>query len=279
MAEDGERGRASSAEETGPGQDPLAEDPRVVALLGNAYPVLRRFGELLADEGVTRGLIGPREVPRLWERHLLNCAAVAPLLPSGLVVDLGSGAGLPGVVVAAMRPDVRMVLLEPMERRTRWLTEVVSELGLDAQVLRSRAEDQHGLLQADAVTARAVAPLDRLASWSLPLLRQGGVLVALKGERADDELAEAREAIAALGGGPGDVVVAETVEGVAPTRVVRVERVAPAVPERSARSAEGSAPRGAGGQGSPGGAGSGTRRSRRRGGRSPGSGPRRSQRG
>ncbi|MCV2392846.1 16S rRNA (guanine(527)-N(7))-methyltransferase RsmG [Actinotalea sp. M2MS4P-6] len=213
------------------GIDPLADDPRVQEALGDAYPLLRRFAELLADEGVRRGLIGPREVPRLWERHLLNCAAAASLVPPGRLVDVGSGAGLPGVVLAALRPDVEVVLLEPMERRTRWLTEVVDDLGLGVEVLRGRAEEQQGRLYADAVTARAVAPLERLAGWTLPLLRRGGELLALKGERASDELAEARGAIARLGGGPGDVVTARLVPGVAETWVVRIERVAEAVPE------------------------------------------------
>jgi 16S rRNA (guanine527-N7)-methyltransferase len=212
--------------------DPLAEDPRVVAWLGDAYPTVRRFGELLADQGVLRGLMGPREMPRLWERHLLNSAAVAAELPAGVVADIGSGAGLPGVVLAAMRPDVHMVLVEPMERRCAWLSEVVGELGLDAEVRRARSEELCGRLLVDAVTARAVAPLDKLAGWTLPLLREGGVLVALKGDRAEDELVAARDAIAALGGDEGVVREARSVDGVPSTRVVRVVRVAAAVEQR-----------------------------------------------
>ncbi|HMO11282.1 MAG TPA: 16S rRNA (guanine(527)-N(7))-methyltransferase RsmG, partial [Actinotalea sp.] len=210
--------------------DPLQDDPAVVAWLGDAFPLLRRFGELLADEGLVRGLIGPREVPRLWERHLLNCAAVAAHVPAGVVADVGSGAGLPGVVVAALRPDVRVVLVEPMARRVAWLETVVRELGLDTEVARARAEDLHGRLLVDGVTARAVAPLDRLATWTLPLLRESGELLALKGESASEELRAARPALRALGGDDGEVLEASTVDGVAPTRLVRVRPVAPAGP-------------------------------------------------
>lgn len=231
------------------GHDPWRDDPRVVAYLGDGYLQLRQFAELLADEGVRRGLIGPRELPRLWERHLLNCAAVAPLVPGGTVVDVGSGAGLPGVVIAVLRPDVQVVLLEAMERRVAWLREVVDTLGLNAEVLRGRAEEQHGRLLVDTVTARAVAPLDRLAGWSLPLLRQGGVLLALKGDRAGDELAAGSEVVGRLGGDAGEVVDAGTVAGVPATSVVRVTRVAPAVAQRS-------------GGGRPGGGRSGSGRAR-----------------
>jgi len=235
--------------------DPLADDPRVVAWLGDAYPAVRRFGELLADQGVLRGLVGPREVPRLWERHLLNSAAVAAELPAGVVADVGSGAGLPGVVIAAMRPDVHMVLVEPMERRCVWLSEVVAELGLEAEVRRARSEELHGRLLVDGVTARAVAALDKLAGWTLPLLREGGVLVALKGDRADDELVAASVEIERLGGDAGEVREVGSVAGVPTTRVVRVTRVAAAVPQRPVSSgarAAGSTRvkgRGAGGRG------------------------------
>ncbi|MBO1751169.1 16S rRNA (guanine(527)-N(7))-methyltransferase RsmG [Actinotalea sp. BY-33] len=192
------------------------------------------FHALLADEGVTRGLIGPREVPRLWERHLVNSAAVATFLPSeGVVVDVGSGAGLPGVVLAAMRPDLDIVLLEPMQRRVTWLTDVIARLDLtNARVVRGRAEDLVGAIVADAVTARAVAPMDRLGAWTIPLLRQGGVLLALKGSRANDELTQARDSIAELGGDSGEVLEAATVTGGEPTTVVRVRRLAPALPVR-----------------------------------------------
>jgi len=146
-------------------------------------------------------------VTRLWERHLLNSAAVAQFLPTeGRLIDIGSGAGLPGVVLAAMLPGVDVTLLEPMERRADWLIEVVSQLGLaNAQVRRGRAEELHGELQAEAVTARAVAPMDRLGRLAMPLLVRGGVLVALKGRQAADEVGKARGALKKMGaGGPGN---------------------------------------------------------------------------
>ena len=210
-----------------PTHDALTGDPRVAEHLGAAYPSIERFHALLTAEGVLRGLIGPREVPRLWERHLLNSAALAPYLPTtGRLIDVGSGAGLPGVVLAAMLPDVEVVLLEPMERRVDWLTEVVGRLGLaNAVVRRGRAEEAHGVLTAQAVTARAVAPMDRLARWTLPLLEVGGVLVALKGRQAADELETARQVLRKLGGGSAEVLQADTIAGIEPTTVVRVVRV------------------------------------------------------
>jgi 16S rRNA (guanine527-N7)-methyltransferase len=234
-------GGASSADSG----DPLASDARVEGFLGEAFPLVARFSELLAEDGVRRGLIGPREVPRLWERHLLNSAALASVLPpSGVVVDVGSGAGLPGMVLASMRPDLTTVLVEPMLRRVGWLQEVVADLGLEVEVVRARAEELHGRLWADAVTARAVAPLDRLAGWTLPLLREGGALLAMKGDQAEDELESAREALGALGGDGGEVLELATVDGVPSTRVVRVTRVAPAIPARQQK--RGSAGKGRG---------------------------------
>ena len=210
-----------------PAVDELSGDPRVAEYLGPAFDAVDRFRRMLAAEGVLRGLVGPREVSRLWERHLLNSAAVVPFLPTtGRVVDVGSGAGLPGVVLAAMLPEAEVVLLEPMERRVDWLTEVVAGLGLaNAVVRRGRAEQLHGSLTAQAVTARAVAPLDRLARWSLPLLESGGILVALKGRQAADEVTSARDAVRRAGGGPAEVLEATTIGGLAPTSVVRIRRI------------------------------------------------------
>lgn len=204
--------------------DPLTGDARVQAVLGPAFPVLTRYHALLREQGVLRGLIGPREVGRLWERHLLNSASLVPFLPvSGTVVDVGSGAGLPGVVLAALLPDVEVVLLEPMERRVTWLTEVTDELELaNATVRRGRAEELHGRMAADAVTARAVAPMDRLARWTLPLLRPGGALVVLKGRQAAAELDAARHVLRKLHASSSDVLTAPTLEGLEPTTVVRV---------------------------------------------------------
>lgn len=187
----------------------LPEPPAGAAeIFGDALPKARRYAELLADDGVRRGLIGPREVPRLWERHIINCAVVEELLPEGAeVVDIGSGAGLPGLVLALVRPDIRMVLLEPLLRRTVFLNEAVEVLDLpNVEVRRGRAEEAHGELLTDFVTARAVAPLPRLAGWSLPLLRKGGSLLALKGEQAEAELAAAEQDVSKLRPSVSDVI-------------------------------------------------------------------------
>jgi 16S rRNA (guanine527-N7)-methyltransferase len=191
---------------------------------------LERFEGLLADAGVTRGLIGPREVDRLWDRHLLNCAVVADpacgLIPAGSrVADVGSGAGLPGLVWALARPDVDVVLVEPLLRRATFLSEAVEELGLGTRVtvLRARAEDvakSAEWIPAQVVTARAVAPLDRLVGWTVPLLVPGGRLVALKGASAEEELAGARAV--ATEAGLVEVSVVRCGEGVVdpPTTVI-----------------------------------------------------------
>lgn len=217
----GENGNAEPVE-----VDPLDGDPRLPAYFGDAWVTVGAFRELLVSDGVLRGLIGPREVGRLWTRHLLNSAAAVQYLPrSGRIVDLGSGAGLPGVVVAAMLPDVEVVLLEPMERRTDWLTEVAERLQLDNVVVRrGRAQDVHGDLVGDAVTSRAVASLDKLYRWALPLLGRGGTLVALKGEKAQEEVDAAAEVGRRLGAGPAEVLTASTLDGVEATRVVRAVR-------------------------------------------------------
>jgi 16S rRNA (guanine527-N7)-methyltransferase len=156
-------------------------------------PVVRAYADILASRGVERGLIGPREVPRLWDRHLMNCAVLADFIGQGARVwDVGSGAGLPGLVLALHRPDLALTLLEPLLRRTVFLEQCVADLRLtNVTVVRGRAEDQAGRAQADVVTARAVAPLGRLARWTLPLLRPGGQLLAMKGESAADELESA----------------------------------------------------------------------------------------
>jgi 16S rRNA (guanine527-N7)-methyltransferase len=182
--------------------------PQAVQLFGPAMAAVERYANLLAGPGVARGLIGPREVPRLWERHLLNSAAVAELVPRPCtLVDLGSGAGLPGIVLALLLPDVAVTLLEPMLRRVTFLEECVQALGLDnAQVRRGRAEDLAGQLSADVVTARAVAPLDRLAALALGLVRPGGTVLAIKGATAQQEVAAARRALARLGVRSADVV-------------------------------------------------------------------------
>ena len=177
-------------------------------VFAEALPVATAYAELLATQATVRGLIGPREVPRLWERHLLNCALVTDLVPAGATVcDLGSGAGLPGVVMAIRRPDLILTLVEPLLRRTTFLEEAVASLGLgNVEVVRARAEALHGNRSFDVVTARAVAPLDRLVSWALPLVRTGGEFLAMKGSTVQTELECARPAIRAGRGVPGEIV-------------------------------------------------------------------------
>ena len=184
------------------------ETPSLPEWMTPAAQALARYRDLLAGPGTERGLIGPREVDRLWDRHILNCAVVADpelgLIPSGAsVADVGSGAGLPGLVWAIVRPDIKVTLVEPLLRRATFLTEAVVDLGLGirAEVERSRAEDlvKSGWAPVDVVTARAVAALDKLAGWTLPLVKDGGALVALKGASAAEEVAEAEATLGNLG--------------------------------------------------------------------------------
>jgi 16S rRNA (guanine527-N7)-methyltransferase len=171
-------------------------------------PLAVRFAELLADDGTVRGLIGPREVPRLWERHLINCAVLAELVPAeASVCDIGSGAGLPGIVLAIARPDLHVTLVEPLLRRTSFLAEVAAELGLTrCEVVRTRAEALHGVATYDVVTSRAVAPLPKLLAWSMPLVAPGGAVLAMKGSRAAEEVADASKALRRLGGAAAEVL-------------------------------------------------------------------------
>jgi 16S rRNA (guanine527-N7)-methyltransferase len=184
--------------------------PAALDVFGDSLAQVTAYARLLAGPGVERGLIGPHEVPRLWDRHLLNSAVVSGLVPHpGSVVDLGSGAGLPGIVLAILIPDCQVTLLEPLLRRTVFLQECVTALGLpNAAVLRGRAEEFAGKLGADVVIARAVAPLDRLAALALGLLRPGGTVLAVKGARAREELAAARPVLRSLGVREVDVLCA-----------------------------------------------------------------------
>jgi 16S rRNA (guanine527-N7)-methyltransferase len=186
---------------------PPAAPSGAAAVFGDRVALAERFVAILADTGVSHGLVGPREVPRLWERHVLNCAVIEDAFPPGAsVVDVGSGAGLPGVALAIARPDLRMHLVEPMLRRTTWLEGVVDDLELGrVSVHRGRAEELAGTVSAPWVTARAVARLDKLARWCVPLLEDGGTLVAMKGRSAAEELAEDAPALARLGLGGGRV--------------------------------------------------------------------------
>jgi 16S rRNA (guanine527-N7)-methyltransferase len=207
-------------------------------VFGDALAQVEAYAALLAGPGVERGLIGPRETPRLWERHLLNCAGVSELVDDGQVVlDLGSGAGLPGLVLAILRPEVQVVLVEPLLRRATFLTEAVEALGLrNTVVRRSRAEDLHGTTLVDVVTARAVAPIDRLAGWALPLLHPGGRLLALKGSKAADELAAAGPALRRLGARASHVVEVGSEDLGTRGRVVVVEAgTSPTPPTRKGR--------------------------------------------
>lgn len=191
-----------------PERAPLPDRGALSRCFGDRAEMALAYAELLATSGVERGLIGPREVERLWERHIFNCAVVADLVPmAASVIDVGSGAGLPGLVLAIRRPDLTVSLVEPLLRRCVWLTEVVGELGVsNVAVVRSRAEEQVGLIEADVVTARAVASLDVLAGWCLPLTTVGGTVLAMKGRSAGDELTVAEPALRRLGATQWDVV-------------------------------------------------------------------------
>nr|WP_239158875.1 16S rRNA (guanine(527)-N(7))-methyltransferase RsmG [Actinoplanes humidus] len=235
-------------------------------VFGDRLELAGRFAELLVTEGVVRGLIGPREAPRVWERHLINCGVMSEMIPLGAsVIDVGSGAGLPGIVLAVARPDLTITLVEPLARRTAFLSEAVTALGLDSTVtvLRGRAEDVAGgpPAPADVVTARAVAPLDRLAGWCLPLAAIGGRLLALKGASAEEEIAEHRDEIARLGGGEPTVRLCGAGLIDPPATVVEIVRERPVVapgPRSSQRTAAQGRSSGAAGGRSP-----GKRRSRR----------------
>jgi 16S rRNA (guanine527-N7)-methyltransferase len=172
------------------------EPPAAAALFGDRIELARAYTNDLARRGEELGLIGPLELPRLWTRHIVNCALVAPLLSPGLVGDVGSGAGLPGLVLAIARPDVSFVLIEPMERRVDWLVAESAELGLEnVTVLRARAEEAKLEKPLDQVTARAVTALVKLIPATAPLLRYGGEMIFMKGERVTAEIAAASKVI------------------------------------------------------------------------------------
>ncbi|WP_295804867.1 16S rRNA (guanine(527)-N(7))-methyltransferase RsmG [uncultured Corynebacterium sp.] len=202
--------------------DTVPLDPSDV--FGSRLPLAQKYHDSLATDGSTRGFIGPREVPRLWERHLINCAVVAEVMPqNATLIDVGSGAGLPGIPLAIARPDLTITLIEPLLKRSTYLNEVVDLLGLDnVTVIRGRAEE--GLVKkavkgADIVTSRAVAPLGKLAKWSLPLVRKGGEMIALKGSSVHEELERDAADIKRAGGGKAEVM---TIHG---TTIIRVPRV------------------------------------------------------
>jgi 16S rRNA (guanine527-N7)-methyltransferase len=190
-------------------------------LFGDRIDVGRAFAANLAEFGEPLGLIGPLELPRLWTRHILNSAVTAPLF-SGTVGDVGSGAGLPGMVLAIARPDLHLVLIEPMERRVAWLTEQTDELGLDnVDIVRARAEDWDRGRVLDVVTARAVSAFKTLIPLTAPLVRSGGELVLLKGASVAGEIEAARKQIRAFGLSDVRVEFAGEDLVVEPTRVLR----------------------------------------------------------
>lgn len=196
--------------------------PHAAGVFASRLDLAEKYAHLLATEAVVRGLIGPREVPRIWDRHIMNSAVVAPRLPEGATVaDIGTGAGLPGLVWAIARPDIQMSLVEPLLRRTSFLEEAVDELGLDnIVVVRARAEEVDKTF--DVVTARAVAALDKLGRWCMPLVRPGGVLLAMKGRTAGEEVSAATATLHRLGA--TSIVVKTYENGDVPTTVVEVSK-------------------------------------------------------
>lgn len=193
-------------------------------IFGDRLGLAQRYVEHLATSGTERGLIGPREVPRLWSRHVLNCAVIESAIPHGShVADVGSGAGLPGLCLAIARPDLELTLIEPLERRVIWLQEVVDDLGLgNVTVMRTRAELAVGMVDADVVTARAVSALSKLAGLTIPLLNGKGEVVAIKGRSAAEEIEQAAKVIRRLGGVETSVVVCGQELLEEPTTVVRI---------------------------------------------------------
>jgi 16S rRNA (guanine527-N7)-methyltransferase len=192
------------------------------SVFGAVLPVAVRYAGILATRGVEQGMLGPREVPRLWDRHLLNCAVVAELIEPRprTLTDIGSGAGLPGLVLAMLLPSTAVTVLEPMERRCRFLTECVTELALgNVSVLRGRAEEV--TLRTDVVTARAVAPLPRLAELAMGVVGPGGMVLAIKGRTAAEELKAAGPVLRRIGARDARVVRAGQGKVVPATTVVR----------------------------------------------------------
>jgi 16S rRNA (guanine527-N7)-methyltransferase len=218
-----------------PGQEPAPRIPAAPAeaamIFGDRLDLAQRYAELLAGIGVEWGLLGPREIDRVWDRHLMNCGAVAELVESGeRITDIGSGAGLPGLALAIAKPGLSVALVESLLRRTDFLRIVVAELGLDVEVIRGRAEDRpvrEIVAEGDVVASRAVASLDKLTRWSIPLLRPGGRMLAIKGERAPVELREHRRVMTRLGAVDARVVECGVSYLSPPTTVVVARRANP----------------------------------------------------
>jgi 16S rRNA (guanine527-N7)-methyltransferase len=242
----------------------VAPPPGAALVFGAALPAAARYAELLAGPGVERGVLGPAEADRIWERHLLNCAAVAKLVPpKSSLADVGSGAGLPGIVLALLLPGAKVTLVEALARRVAFLEECVAELGLaNAEVVRGRAEELTGRLSVDLVTARAVAPLEKLAGLCAGLLRPGGRVLAIKGATAEAELSRARPALARLGISDARVIEVGSADGAATATVVMFSAGDRRVVDQHGRTGQrGTGPQGVrpGGQHGPAAAGGGRR--------------------
>jgi 16S rRNA (guanine527-N7)-methyltransferase len=216
------------AHDRGPGPDgpPEAADesapPAAAGVFGDTLALAEKYAALLTGPAVEQGVIGPAEADRIWDRHLLNCAAIARMVPArAAVADVGSGAGLPGIVLALLLPSARITLIEAMARRVAFLEAAIGDLGLqNVEVVRARAEDLAGRLRADVVTARAVAPLEKLAGLCAGLARPGGKVLAIKGASAESELARARPVLARLGVTDAKVIEAASADGAAAATVV-----------------------------------------------------------
>lgn len=224
-------GAQGAAADNGSGADALTGDlARAAAgVFGDRLDTAREYHRMLATTGSGRGFIGPREVPRLWSRHILNCAVAGEAIESGArVTDVGSGAGLPGIPLAIARPDLKIVLLEPLLKRSNFLHDVVRELSLDnVTVARGRAEEKNirrALPAADVVTSRAVAPLGKLTRWSLPLAKRGGAMVAMKGASVAEELERDAREIAAAGGTDAEILTVGADVLAEPTTLIRIVR-------------------------------------------------------
>jgi 16S rRNA (guanine527-N7)-methyltransferase len=198
-------------------------EPEAASLaFGDRIQLARTFHDDLVDKGETLGLVGPREIDKLWTRHIINSALLGPLLTGNSLADIGSGAGFPGLVVAIMRPDIHCVLIEPMERRATWLADEAAALGLtNVEVIRSRAEDVPARVRCHTVTARAVSALKKLIPLALPLCEPGGQLLFLKGHRVDEEIQAAHKVLSSPPIASYDVVVAGAEWKTEETRIFR----------------------------------------------------------
>lgn len=197
--------------------------PSAKAIFGSRLNLAEAYASALARDSETFGLLGPRELPKLWSRHILNSAVVAEYISdSATVADVGAGAGLPGIPIAIARPDIQMTLIEPMERRSEWLVSIVKELGLEnVKVVRARGEETTNL-DIDVVVARAVAALAKLIGFTAPVLKGQGQILAIKGERVTEEMAEAKQLFAKFGITESDVVFAGEKLLEQPTRLARI---------------------------------------------------------